>query len=186
MTQIQVEIDNALQEKIDSGVLNLKVGGVFSYQHIRDGEIIAEGASPNIVVDEGLNYILDTALSAGTQLVGFNVGIFKNNYTPQATDVMATFAGAGVSGEIDSEVDETTRPVWTDAGVAAKALTNAASPAVFTANTTVNAYGAFLSSDSVLSGTSGSLIAAAKFTSVRALVDTDVLNVTYTLTIADA
>jgi len=186
MSKLQVKIDDALQAKFDEGSRNFKVGGVFSYEHIRDGEVIASGVTPNIVVDEGLNYILDTSLSAGSQLVNFYIGIYSNNYTPQATDVMATFAGAGVANEVTTLVDETTRPAWSEVGVVAKALTNTASPAVFTANASVNVYGAFLSSDNTMTGTTGSLIAASKFTAVRALLDTDVLNVTYTLTIADA
>ena len=37
-----------------------------------------------------------------------------------------------------------------------------------------------------MGGTTGTLMAASRFTSVRNLLDTDVLNITYTLTIADA
>lgn len=185
-TNLQVQVDEALKAKFDSGDTNFKVGGVFGIQHIRNGEVIHEEAVPNIVVNEGLDYILDAALSGGAQTVAFYIGIFENNYTPQATNVMATFAGAGVAGEITTAIDEGSRPAWTEAGVTSRTITNSASPASFTANATVSSYGAFLSTNNTLGGTSGILIAASRFSAVRNLVATDVLNVTYTLTIADA
>ena len=110
-------------------------------------------------------------------MTNFYIGIYKNNYTLVAGDVASTFAGAGVANEISTEIDETTRPVWTEAGVTSKTITNSASPAAFTANTTVSAYGAFLISNNTLGGTTGKLVAASKFSAVRNLVDTDVLNV---------
>lgn len=184
-TSLNVRIAEALREKMERKD-DFRAGGYFTIEHIRDGEVIYTEDTPNIVVDEGLTYILDTALSNGTQNATHYIGIFKNNYTPVAGDVAATFAGAGVANEISTEIDETVRPTWTEAGVTSKTITNSASPAAFTANTTVSAYGAFLISNSTLGGTSGKLVAASKFSAVRNLVDTDVLNVTYTLTIADA
>ena len=69
---------------------NLKIGGVFTYSHIRDGKIIDTWEEPNIVVNEGLDYTLDSAFSAGTPITAWYLGLFKNNYTPQATDVALT------------------------------------------------------------------------------------------------
>lgn len=186
MSELNVKIDDALQAKFDEGSTGFRVGGVFGFEHIRDGEVIDSWVEPNVVVDEGLEYILDVAMSAASANATHYVGIFSNNYTPQTTDAMATFAGAGVANEITTEVDETARQAWAEVGVAALSITNSAAPAAFTANTTVSAYGAFLSSDSVMDGTTGILVAASKFSAVRSLLTTDVLNVTYTLTIADA
>lgn len=185
--ELNIEVSEALQAKFaKEGSEGLRVGGVFKVEHIRNGAVIGTEVSDNIVVNEGLNHILDVALSAAAQNSVFYVGIYSNNYTPQATDVMATFAGVGVADEISTEVDETVRQTWVDAGAAAQVISNTASPAVFTANTTVSAYGAFLSSDNVMGGTSGVLVAASKFAAVRNLLTTDTLNVTYTLNIADA
>ncbi len=176
-------------EKTDRGELYLPgshvfIGGVFGHWLNDDVEGIQYDG--NIVVDEGLDHILDVALSNGTQNSNWYVGIFKNNHTPVAGDVAASFAGAGVAGEIITEVDESARQAYTDAGVSSQQITNTASPATFTANQSVAAYGAFLISDNTMGGLSGVLCAASKFTAVRNLVDTDVLNVTYQLTIADA
>lgn len=185
--KLNIEVSDALANKFNKeGIDDLRIGGVFRVDHIRGGEVIHSMVSPNIVVNEGLNYILDVALSAAAQNSTFYVGIFSNNYAPQATDTMSTFAGVGVANEITTEVTETVRPTWTDAGAASQVVSNTASPAVFTANTTVSAYGAFLSSDNVMDGTVGILVAASKFPAVRDLINTDTLNVTYTLNIADA
>jgi hypothetical protein len=160
----------------------IKTGGIFTYEHVRDGKIIDTWKEPNIVVDEGLNYALAAAFTGGTTLASWYIGVFKNNYTPQAADVIATFPGIGVANESTTEYNETVRPTWTQAGVSAKTVTNSASPAVFTFNTTVSIYGGFLASSSVKGGLTGKLAAASKFSSVRSMLAADVLNVTYTLT----
>ncbi|MBT8449656.1 MAG: hypothetical protein KJO69_08195 [Gammaproteobacteria bacterium] len=186
---VNIELSPELRAAIEDGSIDiskLKVGGAFGWEHIRNGEVIDSGYEGNIVTDEGLTYILDVALSNGSANATHYLGIYKNNYTPLSTDTASTFAGAGVANEISTEVDETTRPTWVEAGVATKSITNSASPAAFTANATVSAYGAFLISNNTMGGLTGKLVAASKFTAVRNLVNTDVLNVTYTLTIADA
>lgn len=158
-----------------------KFGGYFTFEHIRNGEVIDKWEEHNIVTDEGLNYILDSALSGASANTVHYVGLFKNNYTPIAGNVMATFPGAGVANEANSEYNEASRPTWTEAGVSAKTITNSASPATFTFNTSVTIYGAFLSSSSTKAGTSGNLISAAKFSASRAMLNLDQLNITYTL-----
>ena len=185
--ELNIQVSDALKAKFNEGDKDgLRIGGVFTVEHIRNGEVIGSEVVPNIVTNEGLDYILDCAMSNGTQNATHYIGIFSNNYTPQAANVMATFAGVGVANEITTEVDEINRPTWVEPGVSAQTITNSASPAVFTANTTVSAYGAFLSSDNTLDGTTGVLVAASKFAAVRNLLNTDTLNVTYTLNIADA
>lgn len=161
-----------------------KVGGVFSYEHVRDGEVVDTWQEPNIIVDEGLNYILSTAFAGGTANTVWYVGLFKNAYTPIASNVAATFGGAGVAGEATTEYSETVRQTWTQAGVSAKVIGNSAAPAVFTFTTPVTINGAFLQSTSGKGATTGVLSAASKFSSSRAMLATDKLNITYTLTIS--
>jgi hypothetical protein len=64
--------------------------------------------------------------------------------------------------------------------------TNSASPAQFNINGTATIAGAFLSSNSTKSGTTGTLFSASKFTSPgdRAVSSGDTLNVTYTFSLA--
>lgn len=175
-------------EKTENGIFvpvaNVMIGGAFV--HWLNDDYEDRQVDCNIVVNEGLNHILDVTLSAATQLTSWYVGIFKNNYTPVAGDVASTFAGSGKANEITTEIDETTRPAWTEAGPSSQTITNSASPAAFTANTTVTAYGAFLISNNTKGGLTGTLMAASKFAAQRDMVSTDVLNVTYTLSIADA
>jgi hypothetical protein len=165
---------------------SLKIGGTFTYEHIRNGEVIDTWSEHNIVVDEGLDYALGTAFASTSPSANWYIGVFKNNYAPIAANVIATFPGVGVAGESTTEYNETNRPTWTQAGVATRSITNAVSPAVFTFNTSVSIYGAFLANSNVKGGTTGKLAAASKFSSVRAMLATDVLNVTYTLSITSA
>jgi hypothetical protein len=58
-------------------------------------------------------------------------------------------------------------------------ITNSASRATFTMNATKTVYGAFLVSASAKSATTGTLMAAAKFSTSKAVVDNDELLITY-------
>ena len=160
-----------------------KVGGVFTFSQIRDGEVIDTWVSENIVVNQGLNYILDSALSAGSVITSWYIGLFKNNYTPLATDVASTFTGVGVANESTADYSEATRPLWSEAGPASQSITNSATPASFTcvAGSPVTIYGAFLTSSSTKGSTTGTLLAASKFASAKTLSASDVLVVSYTI-----
>lgn len=159
-----------------------KVGGIFTFQHIRDGKIIDEWESRNIIVNQGLNYILGASLAGDTPLTAWYVGLFKNNYSPLSTDTQALFPGVGVGNEATTEYSEATRPLWVDAGAASQSITNSASPAVFTFVSPVTIYGALLSSNSTKGGTTGTLLAASKFSSSKVMAASDSLNIGYTIT----
>lgn len=148
-----------------------------------DGSATPWDEAPNIVVNEGLDHFLDVTLSAATQITSWFVGIFEANYTPVATDTAANIATNSTESTAYTEAN---RQAWTEAGVTAQNITNVASKAAFTINATKTMWGAFLVSSNVKSGTAGTLIAAGQFASSRAVVNTDVLEVTYELTAADA
>lgn len=162
------------QNKINDSQ-DLKVGGYFTYEHIRDGKVIDTWKEKNIVVNQGLNYILDAALSGGTVNTTHYVGLFSNNYTPIASTLITNLT------EVNAKYDELTRPTWTEAGASSQSISNSASPAAFTFNASETVYGAFLISNNTKGGTTGTLIAASKFASARSVIAADVLNVTYTL-----
>jgi hypothetical protein len=65
-------------------------------------------------------------------------------------------------------------------------VTNTASKAVFTINGTTTVGGAFLTSGSAKSGTTGTLFSAADFSSPgdRSVVSGDILNVTYSFSLS--
>ncbi len=153
-----------------------KIGGFFTFELVRDGKTIDSWEEHNIVVDEGLNYILDSALSSATQKTTFYIGLFSNNYTPVAATTISNLT------EVTTKYDEVTRPQWVEAGVTSKTITNSASPAAFTFNASETIYGAFLCDYTTKGNTANTtVIAASKFLSSRAVLNDDVLNVTYTL-----
>jgi hypothetical protein len=159
-------------------------GGFFS--HAVNGEDWQH--DHNIVVNEGLDYFLDVALSDGTQLAAstWHVGIYEANYTPLATDDASNISANSTES---TAYDESERQDWTDAGASSQSITNSASTADFTMNASKTIYGAFLIGGTGAQspgGSTGTLVAASKFAASRAVVATDVLSVTYTLTAADA
>lgn len=143
---------------------------------------------PNIVTNEGLNHLLDATLSAATQITAWYVAVSKSNTTPLATH---TYAAPGYTEIAGTDVDETTRQAWTDAGPSSQSITNSASPAVYTAKTNVTAYGSSLvgggSAPTTLANTAGGgkLYSSSLYASSKALVDNDTLTITYTLGSAD-
>jgi hypothetical protein len=155
---------------------NLVVGGFFDCQLRRDGKIIDEWRDHNIVVNEGLNHILDAVFHAATQVTAWYVGLFEANYTPVATVTAATITAASTEC---TAYDEATRVAYDEAAPASQLITNSASRATFTMNATKTVYGAFLVSASAKSATTGTLMAAAKFSTSKAVVDNDELLITY-------
>lgn len=162
------------QNKIKD-IQELAVGGYFTYELVRDGEVVDTWKEKNIVVNEGLNYILNAALSGGTVNTAHYVGLFSNNYTPIASTVVTNLT------EVNAKYNEATRPTWSETGAASQSITNSATPASFTFNASETLYGAFLISNNTKGGTAGTLIAASKFSSARSVLAADVLNVTYTI-----
>lgn len=173
--------------KTEGGILlpdsKLRVGGVFHLEHVRDGEIIDAWDEPNLVVNEGLNALLNIMFGGSTQITTWYVGLFEGNYTPVATVTAANITAASTEC---ITYDETTRPAYTEAAASSQSMTNSASKATFTFNATKTIYGAFLVSASAKSATTGTLFSAARFSSSKAVVAADQLLVTYTLTAASS
>ena len=131
----------------------------------------------NLVVDEGVNFILNTSLSGSTQDTTFFVGL-KGAGTVAAADTMASHAG----WTEDQNYTESTRVAWTENDTGAdKSVSNSSSPAAFSMNATTTIAGAFLSTDSTKGGTAGTLIAAKDFGVSVSAGNGDTLNVTYTI-----
>lgn len=154
-----------------------KVGGVFEVIAYRNGEVIWEDRAENLVVNAGLDHMLDATLSAGSQITSWYVGL-KGTGTPAAGD---TLASHGTWSEIADYTGD--RKAWTDGGVSSQSVSNSASKASFAIDDTVTVYGAFLCS--AATGTSGTLFCAGDFSSSKALENGDTLEVTYTISAAD-
>lgn len=155
------------------------VGGVFSGEIIRDGKVIEQFEDHNLVVNEGLDSLINIMLHAGTQITSWYIGLFEGNYTPVATVTAATIASAATES---TAYNETTRQLYNNAASSGQSTTNSANKATFTINATKTMYGAFLISNSTKSGTTGTLFAAAAFSTAKSVVSGDQLLLTYTFT----
>jgi hypothetical protein len=162
-------------------------GHVFT-DHYRDGKLIHTcDQGGNTFTTEGMAYLLNvifgTTSKAGSAI--FYVGIFKNNVTPAVGDTAAAKLGAaGTYGECqDADYDSpaTNKPSYTIASTSTASCTNSASAAAFTIADSITVYGAFLSTETAKTATTGTLMCAKKFSSARAVIDNDVLSVTYAI-----
>lgn len=159
------------------------IGGRFLGKIIRDKRVIDEFECKNIVVNQGLNYLLGAALGAQSTVTNWFIALFSNNYTLLASDTAATIAAN--SGEVTQYTAGTRQP-WQSAPPASQSITNATNQASFTFNATLNVYGAFLISSSAINGTSGTLFSGAQFGAPKSVVASDILQLTYTFTAASA
>jgi len=163
-------------------VHSASAGGVFTIVcRDKDGNLKWEDSSPNLVVNVGLQdmnakYFVGTSYTAAWYL-GLVTGPASGT-TFAAGDTLASHAGWTENTSYSG-----TRKVCTF-GTATTAdpsvITNALNTASFTMNATTTIAGAFLTN--VASGTSGILFSASDFQSPgdRAVINGDVLLVTYT------
>jgi hypothetical protein len=152
---------------------------------IRKGIIIDEFDVENLVVNQGLNYLLGAALAGGSVITTWYIGLFSGNYTVLATDTASGIAAAA------TEVTAYTagaRQTWTpnSSTVSGQSTSNSSAQASFTFNGSVTLYGGFLISSATISGTSGTLFSGAQFGASKAVVSGDILQLTYTFTAASA
>lgn len=125
-----------------------------------DGNVLWRDKIENLVVNAGLDYLLDAGLSGGVPITSWFVGLTDGTPTVAAGNTMASHAGWV---EVVA-YSQAARPAWVDGGVAGQAVSNSGSPASFSINadaTTVG--GAFLTSVSTKGGTTGTLYAAGAF-----------------------
>lgn len=173
--------------KSSGGVLmpasQLAVGGKFTVEHRRKGETIDITEEPNLVVNEGLNKLLNVMFNGSTPITTWYVGLFEGNYTPVATLTAATVTANATETTAYASV---TRPEYVEVASTAQSITNSASRASFVFNATKTIYGAFLVSSSTKSATTGTLFSAARFSTSKSVVDTDELLLTYTFSASSA
>lgn len=152
-------------------------------ERMSERRLIGIDHTRNIVVNEGLNHTLSVLVAGGTQVNPWSIGLFEGNYTPVATDTAANITANSTECVA---YDEATRQTYVEAAPSGQSVTNSANKATFTMNAPKTVYGAFLVSLSTKSGTTGTLLAASRFSASRNVVDNDQLLVTYTLAAADA
>lgn len=137
----------------------------------------------NLVVNEGLDHVLDVVLSGGTQDTSWFLGLLASSPSPGAT-----WTATEIASNDFVDYDEATLQAFTDGGVSGQSLDNSASPAVFTVDTNSSTIGgAFLIGTNAKATPSGTLYSAAAFSGGnKSADDDDTLTVTATFTAAAA
>ena len=148
----------------------------------RHGNLKWKDTIKNLVVDEGLDDVLDKYLKGSTYTAAHYVGLTAGTPTFAAADDMVTHAGWTEVQLYDEAVRQTA--VW--GTVSSKSVDNSASKAVFTISTNATTIGGcFLCTNSTKGGTTGTLYGGGAFTAGDKVLDNDdVLNVTVTATAA--
>lgn len=156
----------------------VKVGGCFYVDCLdSEGKPKWSDVAKNLVVNAGLNHILNVVFHGTTPVSPWYVGL-KLTGSPASADTLATHSGwSEATGYSD------VRKEYVEAAASGKSITNSANKASFAISSTATIAGAFIASAS--SGTTGTLMCAANFTAERAVESGDTLEVTYTLSAAD-
>jgi len=163
-----------------------KATGLFEIKcHDKDGNLKWEAQSKNLVVNVGLAYMAGSALTTTTPITTWYLGLYgaASSNTPAAADTMSSHAGWT---EVVAYSNATRVAATFVAATTANPSVVTNSPAVFNINGTTTVGGAFLTSGSAKSGTTGTLFSAADFglPGDRAVVNSDTLSVTYTFSLA--
>jgi hypothetical protein len=165
-----------------------KATGVYHVEcHDKDGNLKWSADTKNLVVNEGLAYMAGTALTSVAQITTWYIGLYGAgaSNTPAAGDTMASHAG-WTEVVPYSNATRVAATFVTATTANPSVVTNAASPATFNINATSTVGGAFLTSGSAKSGTTGTLFSAADFSAPgdRSVVNGDIISVTYTFSLA--
>lgn len=144
-----------------------------------DGNLKWTETVENLTTNVGLNEMLTQFWKGSAYSASFFVGL-KLAGTIAAGDTMGSHGGWTESAAYSNA----TRPALTLGTVASQSVDNSASKAVFNINATATIAGAFVTTNSTVSGTTGILIGASDFAASRSVQNLDTLNVTVTLTAA--
>lgn len=174
-------IDAHQYEKTDNGIYfprkRLLVAGLFrTWVNGRDEQV-----DPNVVPAEGIALILKSGLTGQT----YYVSPFLNDLDPPTNLTAATFDST--MNEFTA-YDETTRQAWTiPTDPVAGVFSNSASPAVFTAASSVgtgagvDVYGAAIIGASGKEATTNKIVCCSRFGGARNLKTGDKLTIQYDL-----
>ena len=153
----------------------------------KDGNLKWVSESQNLVVNVGLQYMAGTALTSTAQITTWYLGLYGSGATnsPSAGDPMGSH-GTWTEVTDYSEANRPTAQFAAATNANPSVVTNTLNKAVFTINGTTVVGGAFLTSNNTKGGSTGTLFSAADFASPgdRSVVSGDILNVTYTFSLA--
>jgi hypothetical protein len=158
-----------------------KIGGVFEVVcYNPDGVEKWRDTAKNVVVNWGLNHILDVVLHNSTQTTKWYVGL-KNSGAVSSTDTLATHAAWTENSNYTGD-----RKEFNEAAATNQSITNSANKATFGIDTNSQTIaGAFLCTHATGTGAGKDLLCAADFSSAKSADNGDTLEVTYTISAAD-
>lgn len=185
----RAEIARALRnhkyERTESGVLftkqKLMATGAFVTRVNGEDERI----DPNMVVNQGLDDVLNVYFGNVAKRVNFYLAPFSGSGAITAGLTAATFPGTQTEF---TNYTESGRVAWTaPTTTSTQSLGNTASPARFTIGTGGGTiWGAAMTTVQTKSSTSGVLVAASLFSASRVLLAADKLDIEYILTASDS
>ena len=176
-------INILFKAKSESLSEKLKFKNIYKVECFRpDGSVRWTEEIQNLVVDVGLDDVLDKYFKGSAYTASFFVGLTDGTPTVAAGDTMASHVGWV---EVQNYT-EGTREALTLGTVSGKSVDNSASKASFSVNATVTIGGAFITTNSTKGGATGILYGAVAFAADRSALSGDTINVTATLTSASA
>jgi len=187
-SEIATFLDRGDFKQTDEGLLiHGSIMAKGKYYHRVNGKDLC--VDPNLVVAEGILYVLDAALGGTTPITAWYLAPYSGNATPASNWTAANFTSNAT--EITSNTEgysETTRPAWTAGSAATGKIGNLASYAQFTiaASAAIDIYGAGLLSSNVKGGTTGTLVSATRFAAARQVNDGDTFELGYEVELTDS
>ena len=169
---------------IDSGAAVAFHGGpVHVVCHSRDGTLKWEELIPkNLVVNAGLNKLLDVGLIGSSAVAAWYCGLVGTGETIAAADTMSSHAGWAELTNYATASRGQFVFARTD-----QVVSNSASTLSYSINTAGSIAGAFITSDATKGGSAGVLLCAVAFNSGdKGTSADDTLTITYAFSAADA
>ncbi|MGA3116436.1 MAG: hypothetical protein ABSF90_18595 [Syntrophobacteraceae bacterium] len=158
----------------------IRLGGVFEVECFGpDGKLKWRDTAKNKIINIGLNHILGVEFYGVAQIAAASwyLGLTGSTPTPAAGDTLSSHSGWTEA----TAYSQASRPAWGQGAASGQQITNG-SPAVFSINGTATIGGAFLVSNNVISGTTGTLFSVAPFSQGnKSCSSGDTVNATYTL-----
>jgi hypothetical protein len=165
----------------------VKLNAHWKWNHYRAGKLIDSWEYDNACSDEGLSHMLDVTFHGTTPISPWYVELFESDTTPDGDTTYAVPVYTPCTA-----YTEGLRQEYVEAAASSKVTTNAANKATFTMNATKNVYGASLVGGGSAPTTpgdvagGGTLFSGSKFTAMKSVIATDVLDVTIAITLADS
>lgn len=163
-----------------SGCKDMLCHGRASVVARRNGEVLWQEDIDNLIVDAGLDDILDKYFRATNYTASHFIGLTSGSPTIAAGDTMASHAGWT---EV-TDYSESSRPAFVPGAVSGQSVSGSA--ARFTISTGTTTGGAFVATDSTKGGAAGTLVSVLAFTTNRTLAASDTLDVTWTYSSSSA